>query len=97
VTWVPERLLLEHGAEPFDELPLWLPDTPEHRAFYSFANTRARAEGLVLRPLAHTARATWEWIHAVRAGELPEPIAGTFVARGLSPGREVELLAAAAG
>jgi 2'-hydroxyisoflavone reductase len=93
VTWVPESLLLEQGAEPFDELPLWLPDTPEHRAFTSFSNARARAEGLALRPLADTARATWEWIRAVRAGELPEPVAGSFVARGLSPEREAELLA----
>ena len=97
VTWVPESVLLEHGAEPFDELPLWLPDTPEHRAFFSFANARARAEGLTLRPLAETARATWEWIRAVRAGELPEPVGGAFVARGLSPEREAELLAASRG
>ena len=97
VTWVPEGLLLEHGAEPFDELPLWLSDTPEHRAFYAFANDRARTAGLTLRPLAETARATWEWIRAVRAGELPEPVAGSFVARGLSPEREAELLAASRG
>ena len=95
VTWVPEAVLLEHGAEPFDELPLWLPETPEHRAFYSFANGRARAAGLALRPLAETALATWEWVRAVRAGRLPEPIAGGFAARGLSPEREAELLAAA--
>jgi 2'-hydroxyisoflavone reductase len=95
VTWVPEHVLLEHGAEPFDELPLWLPETPEHRAFYSIANSRARAAGLALRPLAETARATWEWLCEVRAGRLPEPITGGFVARGLSPEREAELLAAA--
>ena len=93
-TWVPERVLVEHGVEPFDELPLWLDDVPEHRAFYAFSNVRARAAGLALRPLEQTARDTWEWLRAVRAGAEPEPLAGAFVARGLSPEREAALLAA---
>ncbi|MDX6629103.1 MAG: hypothetical protein QOH00_1349, partial [Gaiellales bacterium] len=79
--WVSEALLLAEGVEPFDELPLWLPGGPETRAFYSFSNARGRAAGLELRPLAETARATWDWIGAVRAGELAAPIAGGFVAR----------------
>ncbi len=48
--------------------------------------------GMQLRPLAETARDTWEWLRAVRAGELPEPVAGGYVARGLSPEREAALL-----
>ena len=96
-TWVPERVLLGHGVEPFTELPLWLDDDPEHRAFYTFSNARARAAGLAARPLAETARDTWEWLRAVRQGTLPEPVAGGFVARGLSPEREAELLAAPRG
>jgi 2'-hydroxyisoflavone reductase len=92
VTWVGERLLLAHGVEPFTELPLWLPDEPANRAFYSLSNARACAEGLELRHLAETARDTWEWLRAVRSGELPEPIAGGFVARGLAPEREAALL-----
>jgi 2'-hydroxyisoflavone reductase len=92
VTWVGEELLLAHDVEPFTELPLWLPDDPENRAFYSMSNARARAQGLELRHLADTARDTWEWLRAVRAGELPEPIAGGFVARGLSPEREAALI-----
>jgi 2'-hydroxyisoflavone reductase len=90
--WVSEQLLLAEGVEPFDELPLWIPDEPDTRGFYSFSNARARAAGLTLRPLAETARATWEWIAAVRAGEAPGPIAGGFVARGLAPEREAALL-----
>jgi 2'-hydroxyisoflavone reductase len=90
--WVSEEVLLDAGVEPFDELPLWLPDDPHNSAFYSFSNARARAAGLTLRPLAETARDTWEWIAAVRAGELPEPAAGGFVARGLSAEREAALI-----
>ena len=90
--WVSEQLLLASGVEPFDELPLWLPDDPDNRAFYSFSNARAREAGLELRPLAETARATGEWLRAVRAGDLPAPIPGGFVARGLAPEREAELI-----
>jgi 2'-hydroxyisoflavone reductase len=90
--WVSEQLLLAEGVEPFDELPLWIPDDPETRGFSSFSNDRARAAGLTLRTLAETARATWEWVSAVRAGEAAEPMAGGFVARGLAPEREAALL-----
>jgi 2'-hydroxyisoflavone reductase len=91
-TWLSDELLLAEGVEAFDELPLWLPDTPDNRAFYSFSNARARAAGMTLRPLAETARDTWEWLRAVRAGDLPSPVAGGYVARGLSPEREAQLI-----
>ncbi len=95
-TWVSEQRLLEAGVEPFAELPLWLPASdPGHRAFYAFSNARAIVAGLELRPLADTARDTLEWIRAVRAGQLPAPTAGIFVARGLSPEREAALIASA--
>jgi hypothetical protein len=90
---VSEQVLLAEGVEPFDALPLWLPDEPENRAFYAFSNARARAAGLELRPLAETARDTWTWLCAVRAGELPAPIPGSFVASGLSPEREAAIIA----
>jgi nucleoside-diphosphate-sugar epimerase len=92
LTWVSEQRLLAEGVEPFDELPLWLPDEPENRAFYSFSNARARAAGFEPRPLAETARDTWDWLCAVRAGDLPAPVPGGFVARGLAPEREAALL-----
>jgi 2'-hydroxyisoflavone reductase len=94
LTWVSEQRLLAAGIEPFDELPLWVPDEPDSRAFYSFSNARARAAGLALRPLAETACDTWAWLRAVREGDLPEPVAGGFVARGLAREREAALLAA---
>jgi len=90
--WLSDESLLAAGVEPFDELPLWLPDTPDTRAFYSFSNARARADQLTPRPLAETARDSWEWLRAVRAGDLPRPVAGGYVARGLSPEREADLI-----
>jgi 2'-hydroxyisoflavone reductase len=95
--WVSEQLLLAAGVEPFDELPLWLPDEPDNRAFYSISNARAREAGLHPRPLAETARATWEWLRAVRAGDLPAAIPGGFVARGLAPERELEIIGSSHG
>lgn len=96
LTWVSEEFLLAQEVEPFDELPLWLPDEPDNRAFYEISTAHSRAAGLELRPLAETARDTWEWLRAVRAGDLPPPVPGWFVARGLDPEREAELLSLAA-
>jgi 2'-hydroxyisoflavone reductase len=96
LTWVGEEFLLAQGVAPFDELPLWLPEEPDSRAFYEIPSTRARAAGLELRPLADTARDTWEWLRAVAAGDLPATVPGWFVARGLDPAREAELLRLAA-
>ena len=79
-----EQLLLEQGVEPFDELPLWLPDEPENRAFYSISNARARAPGSSCAPSPRRPATPGNGCAPVRAGELPEPVAGGFVARGLS-------------
>jgi 2'-hydroxyisoflavone reductase len=86
LTWVSTEFLLEQGVEPWSELPLWLPDTPELRGLRNVHNARALATGLTLRPLLETARD----VHAdVRAR------ASDYTMRaGLSPEREAELLAA---
>lgn len=93
--WVGEQLLLEAGVEPFTELPLWIPDSPEIRAFYAISNARARGAGLWLRPLRETAGDTWEWLQAVAAGKLPPVTPGGFFASGLTAEREAALLASA--
>ena len=87
-----EEQLLANDVEPFTEMPLWLPEEPGNRACLLHVERPRPAQGLELRHLADTARDTWEWMRAVRAGELPEPIAGGFVARGLSAEREAALL-----
>jgi 2'-hydroxyisoflavone reductase len=93
--WVGEDALLAAGVEPFTEIPLWLPESPGHRAFYSLANGRARAAGFAPRSLAETARATLAWLDAVASGDEPEPVPTGFVARGLAAERERALLARA--
>ncbi len=91
--WVDDGTLLSAGVEPFTEIPLWLPESPEHRAFYSLANGRARVEGLDLRPLSTTAGDTLGWLGRVAEGTEPAPVPTGFVARGLSAERERDLLA----
>lgn len=52
---VSEHFLVEHGVEPWSELPLWIPSTdPAHAGFHRVDATRARAAGLRTRPLADT-------------------------------------------
>lgn len=61
LTWVDDDLLLQAGIAPWTELPLWVPpafvDAPQLHADCG----RARATGLMFRPLAETIRDTLAW------------------------------------
>lgn len=59
VTWVTEEFLLEHGVQPFADLPLWLPG--ELANMWSIDATRALAAGLTIRPVEETVAATLAW------------------------------------
>jgi 2'-hydroxyisoflavone reductase len=74
-TWVDEQFLLEHGAQPWMELPLWIPQSDAENAGMSAVSIqRALNAGLTFRPLADTVRATLAWAatrspeHVWRAG-----------------------------
>jgi 2'-hydroxyisoflavone reductase len=88
LTWVDEGFLLEHGAEPWTGLPLWLP--AGSTGFFRVDNRRARAAGLTFRPLADTIRDTLAWL-AEGGGVLPVPADRPGP---LSAGHEAELLRA---
>jgi 2'-hydroxyisoflavone reductase len=61
--WVDEKTLLDFHVEPWTGLPLWLPSTDADAAgFMSVSCDRARAAGLVTRPLADTVRDTAAWL-----------------------------------
>jgi 2'-hydroxyisoflavone reductase len=57
--WVPEAGLLEHGVEPFADLPFWVPQS--ENAIFDVPNDRAIAAGLRFRPLSTTAADTAAW------------------------------------
>jgi 2'-hydroxyisoflavone reductase len=85
--WVDEQRLLDAGLEPWRDVPLWLApqSDPLYRDFLAMSNARAKAAGLVLRPLAATVVDTLAW-----AFENPAP---TDPPAGLDPDVERRLLA----
>ncbi len=89
-TWADEAFVLGQGVQPWSDLPVWLPR--ENAAMHEVDCARARATGLVCRPLAQTAQDTAAWL----ATAAPAPPAGgpPRPAVGLAPEREAALLAA---
>ncbi|WP_395658938.1 epimerase [Nocardioides sp.] len=66
LTWVPQEVLVEQGVEPWmgpEALPLWLP-RPEYDGLGTHDPAPSLAAGLVLRPVAETARDTLAWQRA---------------------------------
>lgn len=87
LTWVPQEFLTEQGVQPWsgpDSLPLWLP-RPEYDGMGAHDPAPSYAAGLVLRPLAETARDTLAWLRAT-------PAAATLT--GMTREREAAVLAA---
>ena len=76
ITWVDEAFLLEHGVEPWRDLPVWIPSgDPDMTYFHRADVSRAIAAGLTFRPLEETVQAVPEWtgtagISAVREAQL---------------------------
>lgn len=73
--WIDEAALLEHGVQPWSELPLWLPESNrENAGLTAVSIERALVAGLSFRPLADTIQATLNWAatrpedHSWRAG-----------------------------
>ena len=81
--WVPERFLLDHGVQPWTDLPMWLP--AEDAVADRCDAGRAIAAGLTFRPLTETAIDTRRWD---RARPQDEPMAA-----GIDGRREENLLA----
>ncbi len=86
-SWIPDAWLLERGAGPWLELPLWVPENEQFAGFMEVDCRKAVAAGLTLRPLAETVRDTLAWDAARPAEARETPRAG------MKPEREAELLA----
>ncbi len=86
VVWAGQEFLTEHGVEPWmgdAALPLWLP-RPDYEGMMTHDHEASRRAGLVVRPVADTARDTLTWLRST-----PDA-----VRTGLSREREAEVLAA---
>lgn len=62
LVWVPEETLAAAGAEPWTQLPCWVPETGEFAGSLEGDTSRAAATGLRCRPLAATVADTWSWL-----------------------------------
>jgi 2'-hydroxyisoflavone reductase len=83
---VDEAFLMQHGVQPWSELPLWLPSIDPAYAGFNRTLTRAAATGLRTRPLRET-------VAAVLAEGVP-PADDRRRAGKLTREREADLLAA---
>jgi 2'-hydroxyisoflavone reductase len=89
---VPDDVLLAAGVEPWMELPMWAPDTPEFAAIWEVSGDRALRTGIRYRPLTDTVHDTWSWLRrdAAAAGE---PAFEHRPGIGLDPAKEQSILA----
>jgi 2'-hydroxyisoflavone reductase len=85
-TWLDEAFLIEQGAVPWMEIPLWLQE--ESAGILAVSVERAIAAGLTFRPLEATILDTLAWSRSAPAAETSRPGVG------LSREKEQELLAA---
>ncbi|MFH9439208.1 NAD-dependent epimerase/dehydratase family protein [Streptomyces rochei] len=86
LAWAPDKLLLDQGVKQWTELPLWR----THAGVWKIESTRARAAGLVCRPLADTVADTWTWL---RDGGMPVEHP-RWAEHGITPEKEAVILAA---
>jgi 2'-hydroxyisoflavone reductase len=89
LVWVPEEVLEAEGAEPWTQLPCWVPSTGELAGLMESDTSRAAASGLRCRPAQDTVRDTWAWLQ--RDG-MPAPREGLPL-NGLPHELEAKLLA----
>src|SRR5262249_30176913 len=92
---VADPVLLEAGGEPWMELPMWGPDTPEVAGIWKGSGGRGPRTGIRYRPLLYTGGGTWRWLTR-EAASLGRPVSAfaRMPGIGLDPGREQEILAA---
>jgi 2'-hydroxyisoflavone reductase len=84
LTWVPDDFLLGAGLEPYTDLPLWIPETPDLAGFDRIDARKAVEAGLACRPLRQTLSDALSWEAALGLGRTRSA--------GLSPRREAEVL-----
>lgn len=87
-TWVPREFVVEHGLNPYRELPVWMPAVGRNAGFARFDLAREVAAGLTFRTLAQTASDTLAFHHS-RTPERQQKLGNAVTAE-----REAEVLRA---
>jgi 2'-hydroxyisoflavone reductase len=88
--WMDESFLFSQGVQPWAELPLWIPNTPDTAGFWAVSGASAKAAGLRTRPFRDSVRDTWEWL---RSGGEVQTSPGT-PSFGLAKEKDQQVLAA---
>ncbi|WNF29518.1 NAD-dependent epimerase/dehydratase family protein [Streptomyces sp. C11-1] len=88
--WTGPDILLAAGAEPWSDLPIWLPPGELHDTMHRGGHAKAHAAGLRCRPAGETVADTWTWL-SERGGVAPQRPDRPAV--GLDPRLEAKLLA----
>jgi 2'-hydroxyisoflavone reductase len=60
--WIAASELAEAGAQPWTQLPCWVPESGEFAGFLEADASLAAATGLVCRPIRDTVADTWHWL-----------------------------------
>jgi 2'-hydroxyisoflavone reductase len=71
LAWVPDEALLGAGVTPWEELPLWMPES-QYPGTWRVGTARAQAAGLVCRPVAETVADVWAWLRDGGEAELTD-------------------------
>ena len=97
--WVRDQVLLDAGVEPWTELPMWAPDTPELAGIWTVSGGRAIRTGIRYRPLTDTVHDTWAWLRREAAAQRhraerdDRASSGDRPPVGLDPAKEERILA----
>jgi 2'-hydroxyisoflavone reductase len=87
-TWVNADFLAAQKVEPWSDMPVWIPPRGEEAGGNQINNKRTIAKGMTFRSLADTTRDTVAWFKS------QPPDRQAKLKAGLTPEREVEVLAA---
>lgn len=86
LTWVAAAFLARQNVAPWQDMPAWMPASGDEAGFGRISAVKAKAVGLVYRPLENTVRDTLVW-----SGTWP-PARRARLRAGLSAEREAEVL-----
>ncbi|MEV5407559.1 NAD-dependent epimerase/dehydratase family protein [Thermopolyspora sp. NPDC052614] len=92
--WMDDQFLLDHGVQPWLELPLWAPEQPDWTFVWQISTAKAQAAGLRCRPITETVRDTWAWLRDLGVPDKLIRYRDTVPEPGIDPGKESRILAA---
>ncbi len=64
LVWIDQETVLASGAQPWVQLPGWVPESEEFAGFMEGDTTAAINTGLLSRPVEETVADTWAWLQA---------------------------------